>query len=287
MSVDHYENFPVASVFLPKRLRQPVAVIYHILRSMDDIADEGNESPDLRQKALDVYQQQFDIIKSGKKTKKHPFDQLGNIVTDFDLPVTLFEKMLIAFRQDIHKNRYQTEKELLHYCQHSANPVGHMMLILFDANTAKNRLDSDRICTALQLINFWQDISVDYPLKNRCYIPLDTLNEYELSPEVLSETQDNANFIRLMKSLISRTQKLMLSGSALPTRLFGRVAFELKLIVMGGLRITEKIEKEHFDTRTKRPTLTIIDWLIIFTRALFYKRRIDRYKNRLKQTSQR
>ena len=283
MTTRSTENFPVASLILPKHLRQPVILIYTILREMDDIADEGEHSAEARQKALEAYQRQFEAIQYGKKPTDYPFTQLADIVTDFDLPVILFQKMLIAFNQDTTKNRYANYAELLDYCAHSANPVGQMMLTLFQQNTPDNVKASDSICTALQLINCWQDIGIDYHQKNRCYIPQEIMGKFSVSLAQLSEKKQNEQWKKMCHQLVFLAQKTMLSGSHLGKALPGRFGLEIRLIIHGGLRITEKIAHAQYDTRWFRPTLTWLDWLIIVKRAVFYRQSIRRFSDRLSQ----
>ena len=161
MAVEHYENFPVASILLPPHLRQPVETIYRFARSADDIADEGDLTPHERLAALAFYNRELDRIEHSETPENSLFVSLSGVIRDFNLPIEPFRNLLSAFRQDISVTRYNTYTDLLDYCRRSANPVGLLMLHLYKAATDENCRMSNAICTALQLINFWQDVALD------------------------------------------------------------------------------------------------------------------------------
>ena len=279
MSVNHYENFPVASRLLPKRLREPVAAIYRFARAADDLADEGEATSSQRLAALDAFDAQLDRIASGSPPRAKPagemFASLATVIAAHRLPVEPFHDLLSAFMQDVRITRYDDEAMLLDYCKHSANPVGRLMLQLYDADAApdreRTRAQADCICTALQLVNLWQDVGIDLE-KGRIYLPRSHLERFGVSEDALSNDAKalaaSASWRNLMRFEVDRARSMMLRGAPLVTSLSGRIGFELRLIVQGGLRILEKIERLDYDVLTQRPTLGHIDWLVMLTRAL-------------------
>ncbi|MDL2284406.1 squalene synthase HpnC [Oxalobacter sp. OttesenSCG-928-P03] len=269
MAVDHYENFPVASILLPARLRYPVEVIYAFARSADDIADEGNATTEERQAGLDSYLDKLDAIERDIPVQNALFSRLKEVIHQHNLPLQPFRDLLSAFRQDTHTPRYHTYSILLDYCRRSANPVGRLMLHLYNAATEENVRMSDAVCTALQLINFWQDVAVDWQ-KNRVYIPMEDLARFRVSEEMIAASTVNQAWCALMQFEIRRTRELMLSGAALPKRIPGRIGWELRFVIHGGLRILERIESAGFDVFNKRPTLGKKDWLRILWRSAAY-----------------
>ena len=275
MSIDHYENFPVASLLLPRRLRQPVAAIYRFARAADDLADEGDAAPIERLAALAGFDAQLDRIEAGHVSETEPagamFATLAEVITSHRLPIAPFHDLLSAFMQDVRVTRYEDEAALLDYCSRSANPVGRLMLRLYDADTPAQRNESDAICTALQLINFWQDVAIDLA-KGRIYLPKSDRERFEVSEAAMQGDAQKLAAGRpwreLMRYEVARTRALMLRGAPLASRLPGRIGFELRLVVQGGLRILEKIEGVEHDVFTRRPTLTRGDWFLMLGQAL-------------------
>lgn len=264
MSVNHYENFPVASLLLPARLRPAVRALYTFARNADDIADEGDATNEQRIADLDTYAAQLEKIERGEASDDFEFQQLQKVIAQYRLPTQPMYQLLSAFKQDVMQKRYATYVDLLDYCSRSANPVGHLILHLYNAVTPQNLSDSDAICTALQLINFWQDIAIDWQ-KQRIYLPLEDLQRFGVSEQNIAQgLQLNA----LMHFQIQRTRALMLSGSQLACRLPGRIGLELRLVVQGGLRILEKIEQNPESVFHQRPVLTKPDWFLLGWRAL-------------------
>ncbi len=251
MSVDHYENFPVASILCPKRLRPAVASLYWFARTADDLADEGDATPEQRLIDLAAYRADLTCVLAGGPPSNRWHGLFEALAKHSFLSHHLYE-LLDAFEKDVQSTaagyRYQTKDELLAYCKLSANPVGRLMLDLYGVTDDESKAQSDAICTALQLINFWQDVSVDVP-RGRYY--------------VLPEHADS------LQAACDWARQLMLSGSPLCKRLGGRFGFELRLVVQGGMRILEKIEAQGFDTSTQRPNITKWDAPRIFYRALF------------------
>lgn len=270
MSVNHYENFPVASVLLPARLRPAVKAIYAFARSADDLADEGNASPDERLRALEIYEEQLNAIERHGAAEGAIFRSLVNVITDYRLPLQPLRDLLSAFKQDVVKKRYATIEQLLDYCSRSANPVGAMMLHLYGADDKHNLRDSDAICSALQLINFWQDVAIDWR-KERIYIPQEDLDRFGVTEAHLEQEKVDDAWRNLLRFEVSRARSLMLSGAPLALRLPGRIGCELRLVVQGGLRILERIEQADYDIFRHRPKLGPVDWLVLFYRAATMK----------------
>jgi squalene synthase HpnC len=274
MAVDHYENFPVASLLLPARLRPAVAAIYAFARSADDLADEGDATAGQRLAALAVYEQGLDAIEQQRLPSVSAVPQLfialEQTVHAYQLPLQPLRDLLSAFRQDVVTTRYPTFATLLEYCRRSANPVGILMLQLYGRADAANLRDSDAICSALQLINFWQDAAIDWQ-KGRIYLPQEDLERFGVTPEHLTEARVDARWCALMRFQVERARTMMLSGAPLATRLPGRIGWELRLVVQGGLRILEAIEAAGFDVFRQRPVLRKADWCRILWRALRMK----------------
>src|SRR5687767_1771859 len=175
MAVGHYENFPVASLLLPAPLREPIEIIYRFARSADDFADEGSDPPDIRLARLNDYRAQLACIERAQPPREPLFLELEKVIKDHALPLRPFGDLLDAFSQDVTKKRYASFEEVLHYCRRSANPVGRLLLHLFKRTTDSELRQSDAICTALQLVNFWQDVAVDYAADGRIYLPQDEM----------------------------------------------------------------------------------------------------------------
>lgn len=267
MGTDHYENFPVASILLPQRLRPAVEAIYAFARSADDLADEGNATGDERLRALDAYQAELDQIVAGAVSTNPLFTRLARVIAEYRLPIAPFSDLLSAFRQDVVTTRYASFTDLLDYCRRSANPVGRLMLALYGVGDATSLQQSDAICSALQLINFWQDVAIDWE-KSRIYLPLEDLQRFDITPLHLSEKQLDGAWRRLMAFEVARARTLLVDGAPLALRLPGRIGWELRLVVQGGLRILERIEAVDYDVFSRRPTLGGWDWSCMLWRAL-------------------
>ncbi len=267
MPVDHYENFPVASFLVPAALRRPIEVIYRFARSADDIADEGDAPPEARLAGLAAYQAELDRIAGGMPPATPLFVDVAAIVAAHGLPLQLFRDLLDAFAQDVVKTRYADYPELLDYCRRSANPVGRLVLHLFGRTEPEHLEQSDRICTALQLINFWQDVAIDWQ-KGRVYLPQTDLPRFKVSEARIAAGHWDANFAALMDFQIDRTQALLLRGAPLVHALPGRLGWEIRLTVQGGLRILERLRQSRGDVWRRRPKLGPWDWLVMAGRSL-------------------
>lgn len=262
MSVDHYENFPVASILCPPELRPAVAAIYWFARTADDLADEGDAAPAQRQADLAAYRAELRRAAAGEAPSprwRAVFAPLARAIQRHALPVPLLEALLDAFEQDVVKQRYADRAELLHYCARSANPVGRLLLHLYrerapEATTAPSLARSDAICTALQLINLWQDLSVDLP-RGRCYLPEDAQAAHGVDAQTLRAGIDTPATRALVRAQCDWARELMLSGAPLALALPGRIGWELRAVVQGGLAILDKIAALDHATLARRPAL--------------------------------
>ena len=267
MSIGHYENFPVASLLLPPALREPVAVIYRFARSADDIADEGELPAAERLAQLDAYREELSRIERGAAPGSPLFADVARVVRSHELPVPLLRDLLDAFSQDVRKQRYADFGELLDYCRRSANPVGRLLLHLFHAASDENLRDSDAVCSALQLANFWQDVAIDYA-KGRIYLPLEEMARFGVSEAHILEQRCDDAWRDLLGFQIERTRAMLEFGAPLGARLPGRIGLEIRVTVQGGLRILEKIAAADADMFRRRPTLKWYDWPLVLLRAL-------------------
>jgi len=265
--VGHYENFPVASLLLPKRLRTPIEVIYRFARGADDIADEGNAAADVRLAQLSVYRGELERLAGGGEPQAPLFAEVARIVRQHDLPLSLFNDLLDAFAQDVTQKRYRDFAELADYCRRSANPVGRLLLHLFKRTSERDLQQSDAVCTALQLINFWQDVALDYE-KGRVYLPQDEMARHGVGERHIAEQRCDAAWVSLMKYQVERTREMILRGVPLARSLPGRIGLEIRATIQGGLRILEKIERGRYDVFRRRPVLQPRDWPLLLLRSL-------------------
>ncbi len=270
VSIDHYENFPVASVLCPAQLRPAVAAIYWFARTADDIADEGDAPAEQRLADLAAFRRDLYAVADGSAPSPRwsgIFEKLGKALRDWKLPVSLFNDLLTAFEQDTHQRSYRDRAELLDYCRRSANPVGRLMLRLHGIDDALALRQSDAICSALQLINFWQDLQIDIS-RGRLYLPLADCLHHQVEPQRVLARQDSPSLRTLLAAEVAWARSLMAQGMALVFRLPGRSGWELRLVVHGGLRILDKIEAMDFDTLNRRPRLGTRDAPLLLWRAL-------------------
>ncbi len=268
MPVDHYENFPVASWLLPKRLRRPVEAIYRFARSADDIADEGDAPAAERMAQLAIYHTKLDSIERGDTPADPVFAPLAAAIRDFTIPLAPFRDLLSAFEQDVEKTRYAHFGEVMDYCRRSANPVGRLMLHLYGDHDPRHLAYSDAICSSLQLINFLQDIAVDYQ-KDRVYLPQDELAALHVNETQIAQGDTRGMWHTMMHRQIERTRKLLQAGAPLGRQLKGRIGLELRVTILGGETILRKLHADPGCVFTHRPVLTKKDWITMLGRALF------------------
>jgi len=240
-SRSHYENFPVASLLLPRHLRDPVAAIYTFARIADDVADEGQATASGRLEVLDAMSIALRQTGTGQPPDEPMYYALADTIQRHQLPVDLFENLLSAFRQDVTQSRYANFGELMDYCRRSANPVGRLLLHLEKQTSERNIALSDAVCSALQLINFLQDISRDYEKNSRIYLPLDEMERFKVDENAIANQLNNPAARSLIQFQVERASKLLRSGSPLGTTLPGRLGLEVRAIILGGSRILEKL----------------------------------------------
>lgn len=251
---------------MPRRLRRPVAAIYHFARSADDIADEGDFPNDERLRQLDEFRAELARIAAHQTPLTPLFKNLATEIAQHALPLQPFYDLLDAFSQDVVQKRYANFDELLDYCRRSANPVGTLLLHLYEEATPVNIAYSDAICTALQLINFWQDVSKDQSIA-RIYIPLDEMAQFGVTEDHIAQHISDDAWRALMKFQVDRARALMLSGMPLGSILTGRIGLEMRMIIAGGLRILDKLEAADYDMFRKRPVLGPFDWVIMLAKS--------------------
>jgi hydroxysqualene synthase len=271
----HYENFPVASVLCPAHLRPAIAAIYWFARTADDIADEGPATPQERLADLAAYREELGRAAQPEELEAsrwpHVFVPLRAAIRQYRLPPALLADLLDAFAQDIAKTAagagYADRAELLDYCRRSANPVGRLLLHLYGIDTPQALAQSDAICTALQLINFWQDPSVDLPRKRRYFTDADCA-AFGVDAADLMALRHSTNATYLIANYVIWSRATMQKGAPLVHRIPGRAGWELRFVVQGGLRILDKIEAMGFRTIERRPVLRAWDWAVIAFRVL-------------------
>ncbi len=279
----HYENFPVASMLLPKKLRLPVAAIYTFARQADDIADEGDATATTRLQQLDEFHRQLQAITNQNFTTIDSlWTALADCIQQHDLPVSLFANLLQAFRQDVTVKRYANLAEVLEYCRYSANPVGRLVLHLNDSLTESQLHQSDCICTALQLINFFQDIEQDYLEKNRIYLPQDRLKAAGIDDSQLLAS-DTGKLSVVLRPLYLYTMQLMQEGYQLGMTLTGRLGWEIRAMTLGGIEALSLLIQQPDHALLSRPRLSKLQHLLVLINALSKRRYHVRASNLLKE----
>jgi squalene synthase HpnC len=278
VGVDHYENFPVASWLCPAELRPPIAAIYHFARTADDIADEGSAPPAERVADLAAYRADLFAVAAGAApSTRWPrvFAALGDAIARHRLPVALLADLLDAFAADAIETRYVDRAGVLDYCRRSANPIGRLLLHLYGIEDAGALARSDAICSALQLANFWQDLGVD-AARGRVYVPAADLRRHDIAIDELLARTDSDRVRALVGELVAWARGLMLAGAPLVYAVPGRAGWELRLVVQGGLRILEKIDRSGGATLHARPTIGLGDAALLAWRALTMRARRTR-----------
>lgn len=274
MSVEHYENFPVASLLCPAPLRPAVVAIYHFARTADDIADEGGATASERLAQLARYRLDLDTALAGRPHSgawAAVFEPLAVAARVHALPPRWLHALLDAFEQDATNPLPADRAALLDYCSRSANPIGRLLLHLYRVGDAASLRQSDAVCTALQLANFWQDLSVDLS-RGRVYVPLDDLQRHGMDLAQLRSLQDTPALRALVRELVEWAAALMAEGAPLALRMPGRIGWELRLVVQGGLRILEKIRGMDYTSVRTRPVLRTSDAPVLAWRALCMNR---------------
>ena len=251
LAKSHYENFTVASWLLPREKRKHAYAIYAFCRFVDDLGDEFGGD---RLRALDAWEE--DLLRCYEGTPQHPYMvALQETIRTFDIPKQPFLKLIEANRMDQVNTRYATYRELEHYCEHSANPVGHLMLYVFGYRDGERQRLSDHTCTALQLANFWQDVARDYAM-GRIYIPLEDMTQFGYSEEQLAQGAITREFRDLMAFEVERARGLFRHGLMLLDTLDGRFKLDVELFSLGGMRVLDAIERQRYDVLSRRPHLS-------------------------------
>jgi phytoene synthase len=278
MAREHYENFPVGRL-VPKKMQPHVHAVYAFARYADDLADEGYAgaeakargehdvmTPEGRLARLDDWERQL-LSPPGTPGLHFIFVALHETIRELDLPTSLFTNLLSAFKQDVVKRRYADFAEVLDYCRRSANPVGRLVLLLHGIRDEARHVLSDRICTGLQLANFWQDVGVDLD-KDRIYLPQDERDKFGVTENTLLARQAGADYRKLLQFQVERTQQIFDEGRPLSRQLHGLLRLEIRLTWLGGTTILRKIEALDYDTLNHRPTVGKADMLLLLGRAL-------------------
>jgi squalene synthase HpnC len=277
MARAHYENFPVGRL-VPREMQPHVHAVYAFARYADDLADEGYAGSAKAQGARDVMttEERLAALDDWERQLCEPagtpglhfiFVALHETMRKLDLPRGLFTDLLSAFKQDVMKRRYADFPEVLDYCRRSANPIGRLVLLLHGIRAEELHRLSDRICTGLQLANFWQDVGVDLE-KDRIYLPQDERNAHEVTEESLFARRADGEYRELLKFQVERTQGIFNEGEPLTRELRGLLRLEIRLTWLGGTKILRKIEALNYDTLTRRPKLGKMDMALLFCRAL-------------------
>jgi len=261
----HYENFPVGSLLIPKKFRNDIAMIYWFARTADDFADEGNYSSSIRLEKLQTFGDRLNSLLQHNSDTNLEAALKNTIVTRRINPEYFFD-LLKAFKQDVIKTRYQNFGEVLNYCSNSANPVGRILLELFDIRNNEAFLYSDKICTALQITNFIQDTKIDFG-KRRIYYPFDEMEKFGVNEKMFEMNEISDNLKKLIEFSVNRVQSLFDEGKPLLEFLSGRFKYEIAWTIKGGEEILNKIRGADFDIFTERPVLTKTDYLKLIIKS--------------------
>ena len=262
----HYENFPVVSLFIKKEMRKHVAIIYWFARTADDIADEDNFTVEERLLKINNFNERLTHIVAGDYTDEYEH-ALYLTINERKLTPVYFSNLLKAFKQDIFQQKWNTFKDILDYCTNSANPVGRLILELYNVRDDKAFYYSDKICTALQLTNFYQDVSIDI-LKNRIFFPIDEIEKFGVKLKSFELNENNDNLKQLVKFNVERAGSFFREGENLLNYLTGRLQYEIKWTILGGRAILKKIIKSDYNVINIRPSLSKFDYFFLFLKSL-------------------
>jgi squalene synthase HpnC len=288
LAQSHYENFPVASLLLPKRLRRPISVIYAFARTADDFADEGSDSPAERLAKLASYRQALQAIAANQYRGDEPiFIALADVIKQHQLPLSLFDDLIKAFQQDVRQQRYQDLDEVMLYCRYSANPVGRLILLLHGQATEQQLQQSDAICSALQLINFYQDIEQDLTEMNRVYLPQDQLKAHAITEADLLAA-DTSRLASLLRGLYHHAATLMQQGYPLGATINGRLGWEIRAMILGGIASLRLLQQQQDHQLSLRPRLKKSQLIAIMLASIcpwIYQRTATRWLSEITQTT--
>jgi len=262
LASQHYENFPVASVLLPSHLRKPISAIYAFARQADDFADEGDFSSEQRLALLTEHGQALDNALLGEPTDDPVFIACADSIQQYHLTTSLFHDLLTAFKQDIEKKSYPLFTEILDYCRYSANPVGRLLLQLQNIRDEHAYEISDSVCSALQLINFYQDLAQDFDENQRIYLAEDEMRQAGVSLEDIKNRCSNEAMQKFMYTQYQRAEDMLIAGKQLPKLIGGRLGIEIRLTLLTAQRIVKRLKQQQ--NVFARPRLRKRDWAIVF-----------------------
>ncbi len=276
LALSHYENFPVASRLIAAEKRKYVWAIYAFARTADDFADEIADKEESLAR-LAEWDEKLDAALTGEPTEPL-FIALKQTIEDCQIPPSLLHDLVTAFRSDVLQNRHATFEELLNYSRYSANPIGRLVLLIHGYNDEQLFHWSDNICSALQLTNFWQDVSIDIK-KDRIYIPKSSMQKYYYSEKELFNKTYNNNFIEMIRELVFKTEEMFEKGKPLIKALNSDLKSEIELTYKGGMRILEKIRKNRYNVLDSRPKLDFFDKIKFLSHLLLNRSHTKRPKN--------
>jgi len=269
-SKKHYENFPVATLLYPKKIREAAIILYQFARTGDDIADEGNFTKKERLENLKIYQINLNKIKKNNLNVDLLFVDIYKIINQFQIPINLLQKFIDAFKQDIINNRYKNFDELINYSNKAAAPAGEIILGLFGERTKKNIIYSNSICHAFALIGISQDFSEDI-LKNRLYIPTSEMKKFNLQISDIYKKKFNANWKIYKKFWLQRIDRILTQGLPLISNTKGRLRLQIKIMFSAANLLLSRMKNEECDLFNNPPKLSKIDWLLLFCRCILTK----------------
>ncbi len=279
LAASHYENFSVLSWFLPRTLRPHFSSVYAFCRHTDDLGDEGGFTPNERLARLDAWEADLRRCFRADQTPEHPYlIALRETIQAYDLPAEPFLRLIEANRMDQRQHRYPTYADVLHYCEHSANPVGQLVLMLYGYRDGERLRCSDAICTALQLTNFWQDIWLDYHERQRIYLPLEDMARFGVTEPELARGEVTPAFRALLAFEVQRARALFYKGLPLLKRLPALPRRAVALFALGGLEILAAIERAGYDVFARRPTLSRRRKTALMARVLLFPPTAEKYR---------
>jgi squalene synthase HpnC len=269
-SKKHYENFPVATLLYPKKIREAVVILYQFARTGDDIADEGIFSKEERLENLKIYQSNLNKLKKNNLNVDLLFLDIYKIINQYSIPINLLQKFIYAFKQDIINKRYENFKEFINYSNNAAAPAGQIILGLFREDTKQNIIYSKSICHALALIGISQDFYEDI-LKDRLYIPTNEMKKFNLEISDIHDKKFNANWKLFKEFWLQRIELILIQGTPLILNTKGRLRLQIKIMVSAAHLLISRMKNEECDLFNNPPKISKIDWLVLFCRCILTK----------------
>ena len=269
-SKKHYENFPVATLLYPKKIREAVIIFYQFARTVDDIADEGSFSKKERLENLKIYQINLNKIKKNNLNVDLLFLDIYKIINQYSISINLLQKFIDAFKQDIINKRYKNFDEFINYSNNAAAPAGQIILGLFRQDTKQNIIYSNSICHAFALIGISQDFYEDI-LKNRLYIPTNEMKRFNLEISDIHDKKFNANWKLFKGFWLQRIELILIQGMPLILNTKGRLRLQIKIMVSAAHLLISRMKNEECDLFNNPPKISKIDWLVLFCRCILTK----------------